>query len=108
MYENAHGERVTLYVRTGDPDRSGTAFRYDARKSGLGVVWWIDRSFGYALAGPGGRARLERIARSEERRGGKECVSQCRSRWSPCTLNKKKISHMTETTISKQRLLDPQ
>src|SRR3546814_15871281 len=22
-------------------------------------------------------------ARSEERRGGKECVSQCRSRWSP-------------------------
>src|SRR3546814_3447627 len=23
-------------------------------------------------------------ARSEERRGGKECVSTCRSRWSPC------------------------
>src|SRR3546814_13631378 len=27
-------------------------------------------------------ARLE-DARSEERRGGKECVSTCRSRWSP-------------------------
>src|SRR3546814_11542643 len=24
-----------------------------------------------------------RVARSEERRVGKECVSQCRSRWSP-------------------------
>src|SRR3546814_16090030 len=23
-------------------------------------------------------------ARSEERRGGRECVSKCRSRWSPC------------------------
>src|SRR3546814_12698603 len=24
------------------------------------------------------------VIRSEERRGGKECVSTCRSRWSPC------------------------
>src|SRR3546814_17656460 len=30
----------------------------------------------YALAG-------KRMARSEERRVGKECVSTCRSRWSP-------------------------
>src|SRR3546814_13722484 len=28
------------------------------------------------------RCRLS--PRSEERRGGKECVSTCRSRWSPC------------------------
>src|SRR3546814_16951739 len=28
-------------------------------------------------------ALLEAAARSEERRVGKECVSQCRSRWSP-------------------------
>src|SRR3546814_2276333 len=26
---------------------------------------------------------LRQVARSEERRGGKECVSTCRSRWSP-------------------------
>src|SRR3546814_13053057 len=26
--------------------------------------------------------------RSEERRVGKECVSQCRSRWSPCHIKK--------------------
>src|SRR3546814_16227726 len=28
--------------------------------------------------------------RSEERRVGTECVSTCRSRWSPCNLKKKK------------------
>src|SRR3546814_11065628 len=26
---------------------------------------------------------FDALARSEERRGGKECVSKCRSRWSP-------------------------
>src|SRR3546814_14554465 len=29
------------------------------------------------------RERVERFKRSEERRVGKECVSTCRSRWSP-------------------------
>src|SRR3546814_1832295 len=27
---------------------------------------------------------VNRLERSEERRVGKECVSKCRSRWSPC------------------------
>src|SRR3546814_10866513 len=27
--------------------------------------------------------RTSKVRRSEERRGGKECVSTCRSRWSP-------------------------
>src|SRR3546814_18625750 len=31
-----------------------------------------------------------RVQRSEERRVGKECVSKCRSRWSPFHLKKKK------------------
>src|SRR3546814_5097443 len=31
-----------------------------------------------------------RSRRSEERRVGKECVSTCRSRWSPSNYNKKK------------------
>src|SRR3546814_20163208 len=30
-----------------------------------------------------GRVGLARRLRSEERRGGKECVSPCKSRWSP-------------------------
>src|SRR3546814_14799082 len=33
-----------------------------------------------------------RAARSEERRVGKECVSTCRSRWSPYHLKNKNIS----------------
>src|SRR3546814_15384520 len=38
----------------------------------------------YAVRGrlPDGRL-LDGVARSEERRVGKECVSTCRSRWSP-------------------------
>src|SRR3546814_14316931 len=32
---------------------------------------------------------LPRAIRSEERRVGKECVSTCRSRWSPCHYKKK-------------------
>src|SRR3546814_7020239 len=35
------------------------------------------------LAGTGLVARKTRGGRSEERRVGKECVSTCRSRWSP-------------------------
>src|SRR3546814_16565427 len=31
----------------------------------------------------GGMQRIQRHLRSEERRVGKECVSTCRSRWSP-------------------------
>src|SRR3546814_12276799 len=32
---------------------------------------------------PGGRFAFPMIGRSEERRVGNECVSKCRSRWSP-------------------------
>src|SRR3546814_12775862 len=34
--------------------------------------------------------------RSEERRVGNECVSTCRSRWSPCTYNKKQQNNEKE------------
>ena len=47
---------------------------------------WRDRSF--ALVDTGGYTRVQRgieslVARSEERRVGKECRRLCRSRWSP-------------------------
>src|SRR3546814_19215105 len=41
---------------------------------------------GFAAAAPGAKKQdqVRRLGeRSEERRGGKECVSPCRSRWSP-------------------------
>src|SRR3546814_20133270 len=40
------------------------------------------------------RALYARRFRSEERRVGNECVSTCRSRWSPSHLKKKKTQHL--------------
>src|SRR3546814_20348629 len=37
----------------------------------------------FGHAGPGGWNDPDMLERSEERRVGKECVSTCRSRWSP-------------------------
>src|SRR3546814_11036223 len=37
----------------------------------------------WAVGGPGVTYAIFAIGRSEERRVGKECVSTCRSRWSP-------------------------
>src|SRR3546814_19194800 len=51
--------------------RGGTA-RHDA------VAW----GYAYGAARPG-VALIENCERSAERRVGKECVSTCRSRWSP-------------------------
>src|SRR3546814_1483569 len=42
-----------------------------------------DRHHGVPAFGARGRAIDEPLFRSEERRVGKECVSTCRSRWSP-------------------------
>src|SRR3546814_18344903 len=48
---------------------------------------------------PTGRVGLAELAdRSEERRVGKECVSTCRSRWSPYHYKKKKINDNQVTT----------
>src|SRR3546814_13987233 len=44
------------------------------------VVTW---SSGVASADRGRPLRVTGVTRSEERRVGKECVSTCRSRWSP-------------------------
>src|SRR3546814_15776389 len=38
--------------------------------------------FGFLVAAACGS--MAGLVRSEERRGGKECVSTCRSRWCPC------------------------
>src|SRR3546814_16467433 len=38
----------------------------------------------YVMADPAYEGSVAQLERSEERRVGKECVSACRSRWSPC------------------------
>src|SRR3546814_17959764 len=43
------------------------------------------------------RRRLAAADRSEERRVGKECVSTCRSRWSPCHSKKKQQTYKSQT-----------
>src|SRR3546814_18923954 len=40
------------------------------------------------------------VERSEERRVGNECVSTCRSRWSPSHLNKKKNEQNDQNTTT--------
>src|SRR3546814_1149832 len=52
---------------------------------------WHEGLFGLApLAGVDSQRYLV-VSRSEERRVGKECVSTCRSRWSPYHYKKKKL-----------------
>jgi anti-sigma factor RsiW len=60
MYQDANGNRLTLYVRHDDAD-AGTAFRY-ASEAGVGVFYWVDGRFGYALSGKLERERLLQMA----------------------------------------------
>src|SRR3546814_13431555 len=56
----------------------------DARAGGIDRhAAQLCRAFDHDLGDRGLRQGLEHILRSEERRVGKECVSTCRSRWSP-------------------------
>lgn len=60
VYENARGARLSLLVRREAPGES-TAFRF-AQQGGTSVFYWIDGSFGYALAGELPRGELAPIA----------------------------------------------
>lgn len=60
MFENAGGERVTLYCAR--PDGRETAFHY-AEGEGSAAFYWSDRDAAYAVSGPADRDRLLRIAR---------------------------------------------
>src|SRR3546814_17694608 len=68
---------------------AGADFPDDARTEGGGVVLFPRRG-GHPVAASAKHQRDPVVKadlvlnRSEERRVGKECVSTCRSRWSPC------------------------
>src|SRR3546814_13744582 len=72
--------------------------------SSLGAVDAVVLPGGFAHGDylrPGAIARFSPIMRSEERRVGKECVSTCRSRWSPYPYTKN-INHHKYTSSADQ------
>jgi len=63
MYQDVRGNRLTLYVRTTADSNHETAFRY-AKEDKVGVFYWVDGPFGYALSGELERPQLLRVAES--------------------------------------------
>lgn len=61
MYQDARGQRLTLYVRSDAGGNAETAFRY-AHENNLGVFYWLDGNFGYALSGELDKPELLRVA----------------------------------------------
>lgn len=67
MFEDAAGERVTLYIGTLDANAAGaaaareTAFRF-ASEGPVPSFYWVDQGFGYALAGKLPRELLLKLA----------------------------------------------
>lgn len=61
MYQDAKGQRLTLYVTAQRGDSSDTAFRY-SQEGRVSVFYWIDRRYGYALSGEMSRDALLGLA----------------------------------------------
>ena len=63
MYQDAKGQRITLYISTRDAEPRETAFRF-SQEGKVAVFYWIDGNLGYALSADMDRARLLTIATS--------------------------------------------
>lgn len=61
MYQDGKGQRLTLYVRTDAMTNQETAFRF-VQEGSVGVFYWLDGQFGYALSGEVEKAELLRVA----------------------------------------------
>lgn len=61
MYQDAGGQRLTLYVSTDQQQNGDTGFRF-AKEGSVNVFYWIDGKFGYALSGGIDRNTLATIA----------------------------------------------
>lgn len=61
MYQDAQGQRLTLYVRTNREQGRETAFRF-AQEGSVRVFYWIDRGLGLALSGEIEKEELLRVA----------------------------------------------
>lgn len=63
MYQDAKGQRITLYISIRDAEPRDTAFRF-SQEDKIAVFYWIDGNLGYALSADMDRARLLTIATS--------------------------------------------
>jgi len=61
MYQDAKGQRLTLYVRTNAEERRETAFRF-AKENNVAVFYWLDGRLGYALSAEIAKDELLRVA----------------------------------------------
>jgi anti-sigma factor RsiW len=61
MYQDARGQRLTLYVSRTRGEPRDTAFRF-SQEDRVSVFYWVDGNFGYALSGEVGREQLLKIA----------------------------------------------
>jgi anti-sigma factor RsiW len=64
MYEDASGQRLTLYIKKAGPrGNEETAFRFQEFQ-GVAVFYWLDPTCGYALVGAVPRDKLLSVARA--------------------------------------------
>ena len=61
MYQDASGQRLTLYVSAENTGNRDTAFRF-AQEGTVNVFYWIDGKFGYALSAGVDKGRLATVA----------------------------------------------
>ena len=62
MYQDAAGQRVTVYLRRPE-NRTPATFRYE-QVDGLGMFYWVEGGAGYALVGSLPRERMLALAES--------------------------------------------
>ncbi|MBE7419794.1 MAG: anti-sigma factor [Ideonella sp.] len=60
MYQDAAGQRVTVYLRKSE-QHTPAAFRFE-REGNLSLFYWVEGPCGYALVGPQSRERLLTLA----------------------------------------------
>jgi anti-sigma factor RsiW len=65
MYQNGAGQRVTVYLRRPEPG-TDAAFRY-RREGELGMFYWVEEGYGYAMVGTLPRERLLAMAEAAYR-----------------------------------------
>jgi anti-sigma factor RsiW len=61
MYQDARGQRLTLYVSRQKGEPRDTAFRF-SQEDRVSVFYWVDGNYGYALSGEIKRDQLLQVA----------------------------------------------